>query len=211
MIQLLGYFASLLVIISLVMTSVLRLRLVGLLGAIAWFIYGLLIESPPVYITNAIIIGIDIYFLYQMLTARHYFRLLEVDRTSAFAKDFVAFYAEDIAHFFPGFEYAPDKADISYFVLRDMLPIGLFIAQRDSAHRTIVQLDYVIPGYRDLDAGKFLYKELDALLPAKGVHTLYSVPGLEAHQRYLLRMGFTPVREATTGGLYQRNMGIKHQ
>ena len=206
MIEFLGYFASLLSIASFVMTSVLRLRLVGLAGSVAWLIYGVLIQSPPVYITNAVIISINVYRVYQMLTAQHYFRLLEVAQASAFAKDFVAFYADDIARFFPGFEYEPQQADIMYFVLHNMLPIGLFITEREGAGRSLVLLDYVIPGYRDLDAGKFLYRELEPLLLAKGVKTLYSVPGLEAHQKYLVRMGFTPVREATSSGLYQREI-----
>ncbi|MDX2140425.1 MAG: hypothetical protein SF123_20240 [Chloroflexota bacterium] len=205
-VEIIGYIASAVVIVSLVMTSVLRLRIISFVGAILWFIYGVMLTAPPIYITNGIIIAINVYFLYQMLTAKHYFRLLEVDRDSSYLRGFLEFHAKDIGKFFPQFKYDAARADLVYLILRDMLPVGLFITEKDSAGRSLVDLDYVIPGYRDLGPGKFLYDELNQRLPAKGVHTLYSVPGNETHQAYLLRMDFAPTREATSGNLYQRDL-----
>ena len=207
MAELIGYIASALVIVSLVMTSVLRLRLISFIGAVAWFIYGLLLNAPPIYLTNGIIIAINTYYLFKMLTAKHYFKLLEVDRNSAYLRSFLEFYAGDIGRFFPQFRYDAARADVVYLVLRDLMPVGVFITERDAAHRSLVDLDYVIPGYRDLQPGKFLFTELDRLLPQKGVKTLYSVPGSEHHHTYLTRMGFIPVRESTSGNLYMREMG----
>jgi hypothetical protein len=207
MTETIGYLASLLVIISLVMTSVLRLRLISFIGAIAWFIYGVLLSAPPIYITNGIIIAINGYFLLQMLTQKHYFKLLEVDRHSSYLLSFLAFYAQDIGRFFPQFRYEPGKADLVYLVLRDLMPVGLFITERDASGRSLIDLDYVIPGYRDLGPGRFLFSELDKLLPQKGVRLLYSVPGSDKHQAYLRRVGFIPVQEATHGNLFQRTMG----
>jgi len=204
--ELIGYVASALVIVSLVMTSVLRLRLISLVGAIVWLIYGLMLGQPPIYATNGIIIVINIYYLFQMFTAKHYFNLLEVDRNSAYLRSFLAFYQKDIGHFFPSFAYDPAQVDLAYLVLRDLMPVGVFLTERDSSGRSLINLDYVIPGYRDLRPGKFLYAELEQMLPEKGVRTLYSVPGSEKHHDYLRRMGFAPVPEATSGGLYQREM-----
>jgi ribosomal protein S18 acetylase RimI-like enzyme len=206
LVEIIGYIASAVVIISLVMTSVLRLRLISLAGSILWFIYGVMLSAPPIYITNGIIICINLYFLFQMLTAKHYFRLLEVDRNSAYMRGFLDFYAKDIGKFFPQFKYDPARADLVFLILRDMLPVGLFITEKDSSGRSLVDLDYVIPGYRDLGPGKFLYTELAERLPDKGVYTLYSVPGNEVHQAYLQRMGFAPTRESTSGNLYQREL-----
>ncbi|MCL4249170.1 MAG: hypothetical protein KJ065_13570 [Anaerolineae bacterium] len=205
--ELIGYIASALVIVSLVMTSVLRLRLISFVGAVAWFIYGVMLNAPPIYVTNGIIIAINVYFLFQMFTAKHYFKLLEVDRRSAYLRSFLEFYQADIGKFFPSFKYDPEQVDLVYLVLRDLMPVGVFITERDRSGRSLINLDYVIPGYRDLQPGKFLYEELDHMLPEKGVRTLYSVPGSEKHHAYLKRMGFAPVPEATSGGLYQREIG----
>ena len=57
---LVGYLASALVVISLTMTSVVRLRIISLLGSIAFVVYGLLIDSAPVVVTNAAIMVINV-------------------------------------------------------------------------------------------------------------------------------------------------------
>jgi hypothetical protein len=204
--EVIGYIASLLVIISLTMSSVLRLRLVSLVGAIAWFIYGVMLNAPPIFLTNGIIIVINTYFLAHMLTTKHYFRLLEVSPDSSYIQSFLDFYRKDIVRFFPNFEYKPAKADMLFLILRDMIPVGLFVTERDSANRVLVDIDYVIPGYRDLAPGRFLYEQIAQRLPQKGIHTLYSVPGNEKHQKYLRRMGFSPTAETTSGSLFQKTL-----
>jgi GNAT superfamily N-acetyltransferase len=191
-VDILGYVASVLAAASLMMKSVLKLRLVSLAGAVAFSIYGALLGSVPITALNVLIIGINLYFIIQMLTKKTYFKLLEVDRSSSYVRSFLEFYQQDIARYFPNFAYNPDRADIVYLILRDLLPVGLFVAERDSAGREVVRLDYVIPGYRDLKAGHFLYDELEKQLPPRGITMLYSVPGGEEHHAYLRRMGFTP-------------------
>jgi len=190
-VDLLGYVASVVIVISLLMKSVLKLRLFGLAGGLLFFIYGLLLKSVPIAGLNLVNFFINLYFIIQMLRAKFYFRLLEVDRDSNYVKAFLEFYRDDIAKFFANFEYRPERIDLVYLILRDLQPVGLFVMERDASGRALVKLDYVIPGYRDLKAGQFLYQELEQKLPGKQVTTLYSVPGDEIHQRYLKRMGFT--------------------
>ncbi len=190
-VDLLGYAASSVIVISLLMKSVLRLRMIGLVGGMLFFVYGILLGSIPVAGLNLVNMCINVYFIRQMLMAKSYFKLLEVDRKSSYITSFLEFYKYDISKFFPTFQYRPDRVDMVYLILRDLQPVGLFVMERDASGRALVKLDYVIPGYRDLKAGQFLYSELEQLLPAKQITTLYSVPGDEQHQRYLKRMGFT--------------------
>ncbi|MBI1280908.1 MAG: hypothetical protein GC179_22480 [Anaerolineaceae bacterium] len=206
-VDLLGYAASIVIITSLLMKSILRLRIIGLVGGMLFFIYGLLLHSVPVAGLNLVNMCINLYFIRQMLTARSYFKLLEVDRNSSYLTSFLEFYQSDIAKFFPHFVYRPDRADMVYLILRDLQPVGLFVMERDASGRALVKLDYVIPGYRDLKAGQFLYHELEHLLPAKQVTTLYSVAGDDVHQRYLKRMGFTVQGGEGQKKLYARELG----
>lgn len=205
-VDLLGYAASVVIVISLLMKSVLRLRLFGLAGGLLFFIYGLLLRSVPIAGLNLVNFFINLYFIRQMLTAKSYFKLLEVDRDSNYVKAFLEFYRDDIAKFFTNFEYRPDRIDLVYLILRDLQPVGLFVMERDASGRALVKLDYVIPGYRDLQAGQFLYHELEQQLPAKQITTLYSVPGDEIHQKYLKRMGFTPQGAEGRIKLYARGL-----
>ncbi len=190
-VDLLGYVASVLIIISLLMKSIFRLRIIGLAGGMLFFVYGLLLQSVPVAGLNFVNMCINLYFIRQMLMAKSYFKLLEVDRNSSYLTSFLEFYQSDIAKFFSHFVYRPDRADMVYLILRNLQPVGLFVMERDASGRALVKLDYVISGYRDLKAGQFLYHELEQLLPAKQVTKLYSVCGDDVHQRYLKRMGFT--------------------
>ncbi len=52
-VELVGYIASALVVASLAMTSVVRLRMVSLVGSLVFVIYGALLPSIPIILTNA--------------------------------------------------------------------------------------------------------------------------------------------------------------
>ena len=61
-----GYIASVLVAVSLTMTSIIKLRIINMIGAIAFVIYGLLISAYPVALVTGIIVFINISNLYQI-------------------------------------------------------------------------------------------------------------------------------------------------
>ncbi|MFD1096629.1 uroporphyrinogen decarboxylase [Salegentibacter chungangensis] len=59
-----GYIASFFVAISFFMGNIIRLRIVNSVGCIAFIIYGVLIDSWPVIVTNAVIVGVNFYYLF---------------------------------------------------------------------------------------------------------------------------------------------------
>ncbi len=62
-----GYLASLLLIVSFMMKDVKTLRLINSMGAIVFVIYGVMLNtSYPIIITNAFILGANMYYLYKM-------------------------------------------------------------------------------------------------------------------------------------------------
>ncbi len=188
--EIIGYIASGLVAVSLMMSSLLRLRLINLVGAICFTAYGLLIGAYPVAAVNAFIIVINSYYLYQMLRSREYFTLLEVLKGSRFLHYFLNFHQAEIAAFFPGFMYKETEEQLAFFVLRDMVPTGLFIAQPAGEGIARILLDYVAPGYRDLQVARFVYREHAHLFREKGIHRLVAEAATPKHARYLERMGF---------------------
>ncbi len=148
--ELIGYLASILVALSLMMRSILRLRLINLLGAAFFTAYGLLIAAYPVAVLNGLIVGINLYYLYEMKRAKNYFTILETHHDAAYLSMFLRYYAEDIKRFFPSFSYSPRERHLIWFIPRDLVPVGLFIAEPKDPDTLSIQLDYVIPGYRDL-------------------------------------------------------------
>jgi len=204
--QLIGYMGSILVATGLLMTSILRLRLFSLSGAIVFVTYALLIKAYPVALLNAIIIMINIYQLYRLMNLKESFDLLDVDAESSYLKRFIAFHHEEIAKFYPKFMESPlntAETQIVIFILRDMLPVGLFIAKKSEGSRAVVKLDYVIPGYRDSKVGQFLYREKTGFFKSQGIEKLVSYPGNETHEKYLKRMGFSREFATTDNRLYQ--------
>lgn len=188
--ELVGYAASVLVAISLVMSSILRLRVINLVGSALFTVYGLLIRAYPIAVVNFVIVLINLYYLYEMLRKREYFNLLEVQPDADYLRAFVNFYEKDIRRFLPGFRYQPDADQLAFFVLRNMVPAGLFIGRREPPDRLVTVLDFVIPGYRDFKIGQYVFGPQAGFFGQRGIHTICSAPGNPAHESYLKRMGF---------------------
>jgi len=187
--QLVGYAASALIIISLTMTSLLRLRIVGLAGSTLFAVYGVLIGAWPIVITNVVIIGIHCYFLWKALSADTYLSTLEVAPESRYLAEFLAFHDEDIDRHMPTFVGIRD-GDLAMLVLRDMEPAGAFVGRKTNG-RLDIRLDYVKPEYRDYKLGRHLFGDGARFFRERGYRTLTTpITGVRAHDRYVEKMGF---------------------
>jgi len=60
MIETIGYIATFITGISLMMENLKMLRLINALGCLVWIIYGLTLDSTPIIITNVGIFGIHV-------------------------------------------------------------------------------------------------------------------------------------------------------
>lgn len=203
--ELLGYLASLLIAISLLMRFVFRLRLINLVGAVCFFVYGLLIAAYPIAAVNAVIIGINLYYLREMRQAENYFTILQTEHDSAYLHQFLDYYREDIGRFFPSFGYSPTEQDLVWFILRDLVPVGLFIAEPKDSGRLFVHLDYVIPGYRDLQPGRFLYQQAERFREQEITH-IETMPETEEQRNYVERMGFESEASERGEEVYRRSV-----
>ncbi len=191
--QLIGYIASVLIALSMMMNSILRLRVINLVGAASMTIYGLLINAYPIAVLNAFIVLIDVFYLYGIFNKKEYFSLLQVRPESRYLEYFVDFHKIDIRKFVPGFEHAPADTDLAVFVLRDTVPAGVMIVEGDVTPDARVKLDYVVEKYRDFKVGNFVFCEKASVFRDRGIRRLISEPGTPPHAKYLERMGFVPV------------------
>ena len=71
--EIIGYTASALVAISLMMSSIVKLRVINLIGAALFTLYGLLIGAYPVAVLNFTIVLIDLYYLRETIMSKVYF------------------------------------------------------------------------------------------------------------------------------------------
>lgn len=187
--ELVGYLASALVVASLAMTSVVRLRTISLAGSITFVVYGALIGSIPIIVTNASIALLNVWFLSRELGGRRDLGAVVVPPDSPFLLDFLTHHAADIANFQP--EYEPTAVhDFAVVLTRDGLPAGVLLGDREDDRLDIV-LDYVLKPYRDSRLGSWLYGAGSAVFRSAGITELTSTAGQGTHPGYLARVGFT--------------------
>jgi hypothetical protein len=189
-VELIGYLASGLIVLSLLMASVLKLRVINLVGAVVFTAYGVLIGSIPVIVTNAAIVLIDVYYLVLMLRDRSrdaYFEVLEVDPSSPLLRRFVEHYRRDIAHSQPSFTGIRDD-HLAWMVLREAIPVGVVLACPEGEEARI-ELDYVVPAHRDFTPGCVLYGE-SGVFRDRGLTSVATTGDTDLHRRYLEQMDF---------------------
>ncbi len=192
-IEIFGYFGSILVAVSLMMRSIKYLRWINLIGAAIFSVYGLLVHALPVFILNGFIALVDIYYLLQMYRIRDYFELLTITNPdNRFLKRFLDFHRNDIRHFFPSFDFDIKASCQIIFILRNMMPVGLFIVEPKSEEECLIHLDYIIPSYRDLQNAHYLYNRQHELFQlCKGKYFI-ACSRVAAHVKYLKDVGFEP-------------------
>lgn len=192
-----GYAASVIVAVSLMMNSIVKLRWYNLLGAASFSFYGFLINAYPVGILNAFIACADIYYLARMYSARERFTLIPAQPGSEYLQRFLDEYRAEISRIFPGFDFHPDGSRVGFYVLRNLVPAGLFIGTPRPDGTLEVDIDFVVPAYRDFKPGEFLFIENRALFHRMGFRRLLARSHDRRHDAYLRRVGFTALgREA---------------
>jgi hypothetical protein len=215
LIEVLGTTASVITAISLTQKNIKRLRILNLIGASAFAIYGFFIKAWPVFGLNAFIAVFDLYYLREMWAKTDDFKVMDFHQLGgAYTEEFLSFFKEDIQRFL--WDFHPQEWDSAegFYILRDMLPAALFVFRRipntrettqDGKNKAIseergvgkneaedleILFDYAIPAYRDYKNAEFFFsrgvKELG--LTGKTVRTAYGMS--ELHEKYLKKMDF---------------------
>jgi hypothetical protein len=186
--QLVGYFSTLLILISFLMTSVLKLRLVNLIGSAIFVVFAFLTKSYPTAIMNVGLCIINIYFIIRLLRYKRLTTVLPIERDNAYLHEFLRFYKDDILKYFPKLDAEKQDAEEAWFVYYDMDPVGLLLGKKGENGVLDVQMDYSIPKYRDSSVGRCFHSYL---LKDKGFKTLEVRSATEKHAKYLKKVGFT--------------------
>lgn len=185
-----GYAASALIALSMTMSSFIKFRWVNLIGASCFAIYGYLINSLPVIVLNGFIVSVDIYYLFRLYTQNNFFDTIEVSGDNKYLQRFLEYHKSDIINFFPGFNYKLEPNSIGFFVLRNATVVGVFLGHVTDDNHIKVELDYVIPNYRDFKNGKFVISHLRENFKSSGFKKIIADKGSKQHSRYLKKLGF---------------------
>ncbi|HBL16116.1 MAG: hypothetical protein A2X36_16930 [Elusimicrobia bacterium GWA2_69_24] len=194
MIELVGYAGSALVAVSLMMSNIWRLRWINLVGAVFFVVYGLAVHAIPVALVNALIVAVDAYYLGLLSGKKDYFSLMPASGADeSLLKGFVEYYQEDIQRFFPGFALRGIAEPRCVFTLRNLMPVGLFVCEKQGPQTLRILLDYVIPDYRDLRNARYLYSTQAGLFKEQGFREFRVQPRAPEFEAYVRKLGFAPV------------------
>lgn len=196
-IELFGYFGSALVVVSMLMTSVVKLRILSTIGNLIFTIYAIIIKSYPTAFMDICLILINIYHLMRLRKAEKTYDLVDSKNDAAFVEYILNHYKEDIKAFFPEFKVGANSYDTAFITCCDTAPAGILLGKMRKDGILEVVLDYSTPAYRDCSVGEYLYSKL----PAKGIKKVTFSGKSQNHDGYLKKMGF-----AEENGVYVKKL-----
>ena len=189
-----GYGASAIILVSLLMSSIIKLRWINLVGSIIFSIYGYLIGSIPVMIMNMGIVAINSYYLSRIYGSKEKFEILTIDQHSEFYNKFMDYNKKEIRKFFMTENFNLTENSLGFYILRNLVTTGIFIGEK-KGNILEVKLDYVIPAYRDFKTGKFVYDNCLDFFRKKGITRITASAKHLEHHNYLIKMGFKSIAE----------------
>jgi hypothetical protein len=185
-----GWGGSALVVVSLLQTRILRLRLLNLIGCVILVGFNLAIGVWPMVGMNAVLAVINVVHLWRLLRHRHddaEYAVLRVNSDDAYLTHVLAAHSRDISRFNPGFVLG--RTPYAFLVQRGESTVGVVLAHDAGSGRAQIDLDYVLPAYRDFTPGEFVYRRSDVFTD-QGFTQVLAPPRMRDSSPYLNRLGF---------------------
>jgi hypothetical protein len=192
LLSIIGWGGSALVVVSLLQTRILRLRVLNLIGCVILVGFNLAIPVWPMVGMNAVLAVINVVYMWRLLRHRHddlEYAVLEVNSGDAYLGHVLTAHQKDIAKFNPGFTSA--TSPYAFLVQRGERTVGVVLAHDAGSGRAQIDLDYVLPEYRDFTPGEFVYRRSDVFTD-HGFHQVLAPPRMKASDGYLKTLGFHP-------------------
>lgn len=184
-IELIGYLGSVLIVVSMLMTSVVRLRIINTIGSSIFTAYALMIHSYPTAAMNGCLVLINLYNIFRLYKNVRRYSILRLSPSDGFVRFFLNKYELDMKLFFTQVNKNL-LYDYTCLICHDSNPVGIFLAKTGEGDSLNIYIDYTIPAYRDCSVGRYLYESLSKE-PFKKLVALNAGDG---HIDYLKKMGF---------------------
>ena len=102
--ELIGYIGSALVLISFLMASVIKLRIINTIGSLISVIYSLIISAYPTALMNAALVCINIYYLIQYMRLDRNYTVVKTTINESSITYFLGQINSDLLTYFPSFD-----------------------------------------------------------------------------------------------------------
>lgn len=200
LLDLFGYLSSFVILVSLTMNSIVKLRWINMIGGVMFTIYGALLGSIPTAFLNFGIVIIDLYYLYQLYTTKESFKLIEAEKDSKYLNHFFQVNESELKDFGSRKEW--NQNEKVFYMLRDNNTAGILAGKEEDRETLFIDIDFVTPKYRDMKLGKYFFHENKGDLQKMGYKKLVSKGINSKHREYLEKIGFVKISE----DLYEKGL-----
>jgi hypothetical protein len=189
--DLIGWFGSALLIVSVMQARLLRFRVLNLLACVVLTGFNAALEIWPMVAMNVALCLINAWHIRGLVTTRHddeAYVVIEVGPDDEYLRHVLRVHGADILRFQPDLVWdgqAPGRT--AFLVQRGDETVGLVLVRDDGDGVARVQLDYVTPRYRDFSPGEFVWRHSSALRD-QGFTRVVTPPSMVG--AYYERLGF---------------------
>lgn len=183
--EIFGYVGTAFVLLSMMMTSVVKLRILNTIGSVISMTYSILCGAWPVVFLNLGLIIINVYQLICLGRTKTAFSYVVAEADDRSLLYFLQHHASDIARYFPDFKHQPGGNTEVHLVYAEAELAGVLIGKREDTTLN-VELDYAAVKYRDCSVATFLFSHLKEA----GITRLVTLNSVNYHKQYLAKMGF---------------------
>jgi len=196
-IQILGYAASLIVFISLMMKSLAKLRVLNAAGSLLFVVFALATDSLPTAFLNMGIVVIDVFYFIRMTRVKDNFEIMTVQKDNEIVRRFYRINKKELDALFGEAAFAKSEKIALFFRNDDIAGLlaysSIVLPQTDSSapeSAAEILIDFVVPKYRDFAVGRHFFVKDVSFWKEQGYTCLLSSVPDKRHVPYLERLGF---------------------
>lgn len=189
--DLVGWFGSALLIVSVMQARLLRFRVLNLAACMVLTGFNAALEIWPMVAMNTALCVINLWHIRSLVATRHdeaTYEVLEMGPDDEYLRHVMRVHGTDILTFQPDLVWdgaAPGRS--AFLVQRGDETVGVVLVRDDGDGVARVQLDYVTPRFRDFSPGEFVWRRSN-VLRGRGFSRVVTPPSMVG--AYYERLGF---------------------
>lgn len=131
MIDILGYIASILILLSFMMSNPVKLRIIAFIGAASFSVYGFLIHSYPTAIMNAGVTLVNIYYLIKIFNSSDTYCVCKANVNDDLLKNFLNLNLSKIKNIYKNFDINSNQFDLAYIIMCNSDICGMLLGNKN--------------------------------------------------------------------------------
>lgn len=184
-IEIFGYFGTALVVISMMMTSVTKLRVINICGSIISATYAGIFNTWPIFVMNICLIVINTFHLVRSFLQKEQYSYVKTNYLDPTIERYINYYKKDIKKFYSSFNTQNLNNRDIYLIYSKSDIIGFIIGKTES-QTLYIDLCYARKKYRYMIFTKIALTSLQKI----NIRVIKTNKQKTKFNKYLIKLGF---------------------